>query len=174
MNFGNIALALALAAGMIALVTYYLWARGRTQLRESARLYTGAMALFVVLASVFQMVNILSRSFEYEYVAKFSDRSLPTLLLIATFWGGQAGSFLLWSLWSVLFGVVLMLGLRRSSWEPFVLTPYLLIALCITGIMWASGPFKMLDNPPADSVHRFYDHGWPIRVRNRGAVAARL
>ena len=150
MNVGNIALALALAAGVVALVTYFLWARGRTQLRETARLYTGAMALFVVLASAFQMVNILSHRFEYEYVAKFSDRSLPTLLLMATFWGGQAGSFLLWSLWSVLFGVVLMLGLRRSSWEPFVLTPYLLIALCITGIMWASGPFKMLDNPPAD------------------------
>ena len=30
MNFGNIALALALAAGLIALVPYYLWAPART------------------------------------------------------------------------------------------------------------------------------------------------
>ena len=150
MNLGNLALAVALTAGAIGFVSYLLWARGRASLRGTARLYTGIMALGVVVASLFQMGNILTHQFQYEYVAKFSDRSLPPLLLAATFWGGQAGSFLLWALWSVLFALILMLGLRRSSWEPFVLTPYLLIVLSITGIMWASGPFRMLAEPPTD------------------------
>lgn len=150
MNIGNIALALAFVAGLVALAAYFLWARGRAELRAPARFYTVVMALGIVVASAFQMTNILTHRFEYEYVAKFSDRSLPTLLLAATFWGGQAGSFLLWALWSALFALVLSFGLRRSSWEPFVLTPYLLITVCITGIMWASGPFRTLANPPDD------------------------
>ncbi len=150
MNLGNIALALAFASGVIALPVYFLWARGQSDLRGIARLFTAGMALWMVVASVFQMTNILTHQFQYEYVAKFSDRSLPTLLLAATFWGGQAGSFMLWALWSVLFALILMWGLRRSSWEPFVLTPYLLVTICVVGIMWASGPFRMLADPPAD------------------------
>lgn len=150
MNLGNIALAVALTSGMVALVTSFLWARGRAEFASIARTYTAILALSVTLASAFQMVNILTHQFQYEYVAKFSDRSLPLMLLAATFWGGQAGSFLLWALWSALFAVVLMVGLRRSSWAPYVLTPYLLITICIVGIMWASGPFRTLENPPAD------------------------
>ena len=150
MNLGNFALALAFASGLIALPLYFFWARGHVHLKRQARLFTGIMALSIFVASAFQMYNILAHQFQYEYVANFSDRQLPTLLLAATFWGGQSGSFMLWSLWSALFALILIIGLRRSSWEPYVLTPYLLIVSCIVGIMWASGPFRMLPQTPDD------------------------
>jgi cytochrome c-type biogenesis protein CcmF len=150
MNFGNLAIALGLASGIAALQAYFFWARGRTDFKGYARGFAIALAAGIVAASAFQLSNILTHQFEYEYVANFSDRALPTLLLFSTFWAGQAGSFLLWTLWSVLFGLFLMWALRRSSWEPFVLTPYLLITLCITAIMWASGPFTMLAETPPD------------------------
>jgi cytochrome c-type biogenesis protein CcmF len=150
MNFGNIVLLLSLTSGIAALQAYFFWARGHTDFKGYARGFTAGFAAGVVVASAFQMYNILTHQFQYEYVTNFSDRSLPTLLLASTFWGGQAGSFLLWALWSVLFGLILMWGLRRSSWEPFVLTPYVLVTLCITGIMWASGPFKLLPETPSD------------------------
>lgn len=150
MNFGNIALAIGLASGLAALQAYFFWARGRNELKGYARGFAAGLVAFVVMAGAFQMYNILTHQFQYEYVANFSDRSLPTLLLLSTFWGGQAGSFLLWAMCSVLFALILMWGLRRSSWEPFVLTPYLLVTLCITAITWASGPFKMLPETPAD------------------------
>lgn len=149
-NLGNIALALAMVSGATALPAYILWARGRDSLKAFARLTAVFMAFFVAVASAFQMYNILTHQFQYAYVTNFSDRALPKLLLAATFWGGQSGSFMLWSLWSVIFALVLMAGLRRSAWEPFVLAPYLLVAVCITGIMWASGPFKLLDSVPQD------------------------
>ena len=149
-NLGNIALALAMFCGIGALPSYFMWARGRAALRTQARLLTGLMALWVGVASAFQMYNILTHQFQYEYVTKFSDRALPTLLLATTFWGGQSGSFMLWALWSVIFALILMVGLRRSAWEPFVLAPYLLVTVCITGIMWASGPFTLLADVPQD------------------------
>ena len=150
MNIGNAALAVGFAAGLTALTTTFLWACGNGQLRRSARRATLVMALALVVASAFQMYNILTHQFQYEYVANFTDRSLPPLLLAATFWGGQSGSFMLWALWSTLFALILSYGLQRSDWEPFVLAPYLLVTVCVVGIMWASGPFRMLDNPPAD------------------------
>ncbi|HEY0603733.1 MAG TPA: cytochrome c biogenesis protein CcsA, partial [Herpetosiphonaceae bacterium] len=148
--FGNVALALGIAAGITALPSYVLWVRGNAALRRIARLFAVIMALGVFLASAFQMWNILTYQFQYEYITNFSDRSLPTLLLIASFWGGQSGSFLLWSTWSVLFALALIWGLRRSPWEPYVLTPYLLVALCILVITLASRPWKLLPETPVD------------------------
>ena len=150
MNLGNVALALAIAAGGVALAAYFLWARGQADLRGPARLWLYGMALGVFVASAFQMWNIVTHQFQYQYVTNFSDRSLPTLLLAASFWGGQSGSLLLWSLWSVIFGLVLIAGLRRSAWEPFVLTPYVLITLSITILTLAAQPFKLLAETPAD------------------------
>ena len=150
MNLGALVLALALASGSVALLAYFLYARGRSEVRTTARVYTAILTLCVVVASALQMRNILTHQFQFQYVTNFSDRSLPTLLLASTFWGGQSGSLLLWSLWSVLFGLVLIWGLRRSSWEPFVLTPYLLVVLCIVGLTVASMPFKLLALTPAD------------------------
>ncbi len=150
MNLGNMALAVALVCGIAALQAYFFWARGQQSFKPYARVLTGGLAAGVSVASAFQLINILTHQFQYEYVARFSDRSLPTLLLISTFWGGQAGSFLLWALWSVLFALLLMWGLRRSAWEPYVLAPYVLVTLSITAIMWASGPFRMLTEAPAD------------------------
>jgi cytochrome c-type biogenesis protein CcmF len=89
MNFGNAALAVGFAASLTALVTTFLWARGMAHLMTAARRATLVMALALVAASAFQMYNILTHQFQYEYVANFSDRSLPPLILAATFWGGE-------------------------------------------------------------------------------------
>jgi cytochrome c-type biogenesis protein CcmF len=150
MNLGNLSLVLALACGITALPAYFFWARGRVDWRGTARGFTYGLAGFVLLASAFQMFNILTHQFQYQYVTNFSDRSLPPLLLAATFWGGQSGSFLLWAAWSAVFGLFLIWGLRRSAWEPYVLTPYLLVTVCITAITLASDPFAMLAETPAD------------------------
>jgi len=150
MNLGNIALVLALVSGIGALQAYLCWACGWSGLEPFARTLSIGLAAGVCVASAFQIRNLLTHQFQYEYVTNFSDRSLPPLLLLSTFWGGQAGSFLLWATWSVLFGLVLIWGLRRSPWEPFVLAPYLLVAVCITAITWAAGPFKLLPETPAD------------------------
>jgi cytochrome c-type biogenesis protein CcmF len=152
MHVGNFLLSLALFNGVCAFGFYGYAALREPQATAVARLFTLAMTVFVGLASVLQWANILTHQFQYEYVTNFSDRALPTLLLFTTFWAGQAGSFLLWALWSSLFALVLVAGLRRSAWEPFVLTPYLLVVLCVTGITLAAGPFKTfpVDQIPAD------------------------
>jgi cytochrome c-type biogenesis protein CcmF len=152
MNVGHFVLAIALINGLAALGLYTYAAVRAPEFTRPARLFASSMTIFVVLASVLQWVNIMTHQFQFEYVRNFTDRALPDLLLFTTFWGGQAGSFLLWALMCSVFTLVLIWGLRRSAWEPFVLAPYLLVALCVTGITLAAGPFKMLPaaEVPAD------------------------
>jgi cytochrome c-type biogenesis protein CcmF len=152
MNVGNLLLIVALINGVGALSMYLVAALQAPEYRKPARLFASSMTLFVILASVLQWVNIMTHQFQYVYVRNFTDLQLPRLLLFTTFWGGQAGSFLLWALMCSLFSGVLIWGLRRSAWEPFVLAPYLLVALCVTGITLAAGPFMLLppDQVPAD------------------------
>jgi cytochrome c-type biogenesis protein CcmF len=150
MNFGNMALTVALIGGVMALLTYGAWGLGWSAYRTVARFYTALLALGVFAASAIQMYNIMTHQFQYVYVSSFSDRSLPPLLLASTFWGGQAGSLMLWTFGSTVFGLVLMAGLRRTAWEPYVLTPYMLVTLCITAITFASEPFKLNAQVPPD------------------------
>lgn len=152
MNLGDFLLAFALFNGLCGLGLYLYAALRDPQAQLPARIFTFSMALFVGFASIFQWVNIMTHQFQYTYITNFSDRALPKLLLFSTFWAGQAGSFLLWALMCSIFALVLMAGLRRSTWEPFVLAPYLLVVLCVTGITLAAGPFKTwpVDQIPAD------------------------
>ncbi len=107
MNVGHFVLALALINGLAALGLYIYAATCAPEYARPARLFAAAMTLFVVFASVLQWVNIMTHQFQYEYVRNFTDRALPDLLLFTTFWGGQAGSFMLWALMCSLFTLAL-------------------------------------------------------------------
>jgi cytochrome c-type biogenesis protein CcmF len=52
----------------------------------------------VLIASIGLWTAILTHDFSLKYVASFTSSNLPTVYLIAAFWGGQAGSLLFWTL----------------------------------------------------------------------------
>lgn len=51
---------------------------------------------------------ITNHLFEYHYAWKHSDLSLSPKYLLSCFWEGQEGSFLLWSFWHSVLGLVVM------------------------------------------------------------------
>lgn len=55
---------------------------------------------------------IASHLFEYHYAWEHSNRSLPTKYLLSCFWEGQQGSFLLWSFWHCVLGLIVMRSAR--------------------------------------------------------------
>ena len=61
-------------------------------------------ALGVITVSALFIIYIFQHRFEYDYIASYSSRDLPTALLITTFWAGQEGSFLLWALFTAIIG----------------------------------------------------------------------
>lgn len=51
---------------------------------------------------------ISNHLFEYQYAWEHSSRALPMKYLLSCFWEGQEGSFLLWSFWHAVLGIVVM------------------------------------------------------------------
>src|SRR5205085_6936792 len=75
----------------------------RRRLVDSARnaLFAGFGA--AVVAAIVLLNAFRTRDFSFAYVAEHSSKKLPFPYLYTAFWGGQAGSLLLWLL--VLTGV---------------------------------------------------------------------
>lgn len=137
-----------LLAGVLAL------RRDDPVLRAAAQRATRGWAAGIVLASAALLVALLTRDFSVRFVAETTDRALPLAYTISAFWGGHAGSLLLWAL--VLGAYALAAGptLRRMP----DLAPYVTLVLLATAafftvtLAFSSNPFALLRVPPPDGV----------------------
>ena len=121
---------------------------------------TEVISVFAIFAILFYIIH--NHLFEYHYAWKHSSRTLEFKYLLACFWEGQEGSFLLWSIWHCVLGLILIKTAKK--WEAPVMTVVSFVQLClatmIAGIYFfnwkmGSNPFILLrdsgvlDNAPA-------------------------
>ncbi|TCZ73984.1 cytochrome c biogenesis protein CcsA [Flaviaesturariibacter aridisoli] len=157
-RIGHFFVILSLVASLAATVTYFFAARRRgtpegDQWRRLARIFFAAEA-FSVLAIFGILFYIISNHlFEFKYAWQHSSRALEPKYLLSCFWEGQEGSFLLWSFWHCVLGLVLMR--KGRQWEAPVMTvvsfAQVLLATMIAGIHLfgmkiGSNPFVLLRN----------------------------
>jgi len=105
---GNILLTLALLTSIFSMVLYYLSYKGYTNTLKKARIGYYLSAVFVIAASIILLNAILTHQYQYKYIFDYSGKGLSTGLLISTFYAGQQGSFMLWTLFTAVVGVVLL------------------------------------------------------------------
>jgi cytochrome c-type biogenesis protein CcmF len=135
---------------LFAFVSMALYACSRRvePLRKWARwAFIGAFLMILAAEGVLQYALIAGR-YELQYVFSFSERALPLWYKIAGAWAGQEGSFLLWAIWTGLYGLLLMRTAGR--YEPWVMTVYAAIVLCLMGILAYQSPFAPVP-PPEDA-----------------------
>lgn len=113
--------------------------------------YTGAGA--IGLASAVLMHALLTHDFSLQYVASFSDRTMPLFYLIGAFWGGQAGSLLFWTS-TVATSMVACVYINRSSYQDFMPWVTAISMAVLSGLLlilvFASNPFEgfmIIDDP---------------------------
>jgi len=129
---------MALYARSVRVARWLKWARWA---------FIGAFLMILAAEGVLQYALIAGR-YELQYVFSFSERALPLWYKIAGAWAGQEGSFLLWAIWTGLYGLLLMRTAGR--YEPWVMTVYAAIVLCLMGILAYQSPFARVP-PPADA-----------------------
>ena len=105
---GNIFLTIALLASMFTSLMYYFTYKGYNNTLNKARIGYHAMSIMVIASSVMLLHAILTHQYQYKYVYEYSNSDLPIGLLISTFYAGQEGSFLLWTLFTIIIGLILM------------------------------------------------------------------
>lgn len=186
-QLGHFFVLLSFVAALGAMVSYFLSVQAGQNVRRA-----GAQALvtpaaqhwrrlgrifFVIHAfSVLAVFGILfylisNHYFEYKYVWQHSSLSLEAKYLLSCFWEGQEGSFLLWSIWHCVLGLIFMR--REKQWEAPVMAVFsfaqMLLATMLLGpsvFGWeiGSNPFVLLRNSGLlDNAPVFYDAAGTLR-----------
>ncbi len=166
-QLGHFFIILSLVASGVAAFAYFRSANASTSDNTDSwkRLARYAFVFQVIsVVAIFSLLFYLiyNHRFEYHYAWKHSSRSLEMKYLLAAIWEGQEGSFLLWSFWHALLGLVIIK--KKGKWEAPVMTvvsfAQLALATMVAGIYFlewkmGSNPFILLrdsgvlDNAPA-------------------------
>lgn len=125
---------------------------------ESNRWLVLARNSFIIhTASVFAIFTTLyyiitNHLFEYHYAWEHSSRALPAKYLLSCFWEGQQGSFLLWSIWHSVLGMIVMF--TAKGLESRAMTVISIVQACLAtvlfgfylpgGIQIGNSPFGLL------------------------------
>ncbi len=126
---GNIFLTIALLAGIFTTIMYYLTYKGFTNTINKARFGYHVMSVMVIVSSILLLNAILTHQYQYKYVYEYSNSDLPIGLLVSTFYAGQEGSFLLWTLFTVIIGLILLeYTAKRGDLEQRVMLIYSIIS----------------------------------------------
>ena len=106
-------------------------------------------ATFAGLAAGYLLYIILDNRFDYAYVFSYSSRELAWPYKISAFWAGQQGSFMLWLLFHVIFGLFLS---SRKGTPAGVMAIYSALQAILLMVLLVKSPFMMLSPPQADGV----------------------
>lgn len=118
MWLGRLLLWTAMAAALGAAFAYWQLERHESQgqgkrdgaegeMRRRAHLLfllTGGL-LMVSMAYLWWL--LMTQRYEVAYVHDYTNRALPSLYRFAAFWGGQAGTWMLWAFFTLLWGVLM-------------------------------------------------------------------
>ncbi len=166
-QLGHFFIVLSIVASLIATFAYFKSAQSKNDADASHWKKLARYAFLTEIISVFAIFGILfyiisNHLFEYKYAWQHSSRSLEVKYLLACFWEGQEGSFLLWSVWHCVLGAILIRTSKK--WEAPVMTVISFAQFCLAtmiagiyifGWRMGSNPFILLrdsgvlDNAPA-------------------------
>ena len=166
-QLGHLFILISFVASILATIAYFKSANSKTVedahgWKQFGRLCFGidVFSVFSVFALIFYIVA--THRFEYFYAWNHSEKTLSVKYLLSCIWEGQEGSFLLWTMWHCVLGLILMRTSKR--WEAPVMTVIsfaqaslatMIIGLYVFGAKVGSNPFLlmrelgMLDNAPA-------------------------
>ncbi|MEX2600553.1 MAG: cytochrome c biogenesis protein CcsA [Balneolaceae bacterium] len=151
--FGSLLVSAAFMAALFSMLFYGLYAgsdrKGYAKAADILWYTKGAALLAASAILIFLLVN---NRFEYFYVWNYTSLDLETMYLFSAFYGGQEGSFMLWTLFGFLVGT----GLIRWTRDPYKgpvmfvmgLTQFFLLSMLLGwdlfGLNIGASPFRTI------------------------------
>ncbi len=146
---GSVLIWIAFIAAILSAYFHFI-SETKKKILLQARISFAISVLGIISASVLLMLYILQHQFEYNYVASYSSRDLPTALLVAAFWAGQEGSFLLWAFFAAVIGIILQRYSRRAGMESEAMMVYSLVLAFLLLLIGVKSPFQYIWEASAD------------------------
>lgn len=154
-QLGHAAVILSFVASLLAFVSYafssFNKAEGSFSWRKLGRTAFWLHGVGVIGIIVMLFFIIYNHLYEYNYAWAHASRALPAKYIISAFWEGQEGSFLLWTFWHLVIGMVLIYSARH--WESPVMAVVslaqvalssMLLGVYVLGYKVGSSPFILL------------------------------
>ncbi len=132
-------------AGMLTATFGYVFAFFNSddkRFLKFARIGYHAGTISVILTAGYLMNMLLTHQFQYTYVWSYSSLQLPSALLVSTFYVGQEGSFMLWTMYTCIIGLMLMVYSRKHHYETSVMGIYSAIASFLILLAVVKNPFE--------------------------------
>lgn len=166
-QIGNFLAILSFVASLLATIAYFKATQShiptvQQSWKRIARVSFLAEIISVIGIFIALYFIISNHRFEYKYAWQHSNYQLPMQYILACFWEGQEGSFLLWSFWHCLLGGIIIL--REKKWEAPVMTTIsfmqFALATMVIGIYFfdfkiGSNPFVLMRNEGMLSPEQF-------------------
>ncbi|MEN8786462.1 MAG: cytochrome c biogenesis protein CcsA, partial [Flavobacteriales bacterium] len=138
-NFGYFLVFFSFVTAIFSALFYFFSFRNSNDLALSSQWKKAGRLSFRIhsigLLGVVTLLYVLiyGHFYEFHYVWKYSNDSMPLEYLISCFWGGQEGSFLLWMFWNVVIGNVLIK--KAKEWEASVMTIFVLSQVFLNSML---------------------------------------
>jgi cytochrome c-type biogenesis protein CcmF len=174
---GNGFTILSFVAALLSCVSFYLSFGNNVYIRLArAAFRVHALAVAGIIGTLFWM--LLNHYFEYQYVWQHSNTDMNMKYILSCFWEGQEGSFLLWTFWNVVLGLILMRQLRSGEWEVPVMTVFALVQVFLASMILGvyifdykigSNPFLLLrEHPDFSNLPFIQNPDYLAKLNGRG------
>src|SRR5690606_17129301 len=155
-HLGNGFVVLSFVAALLSCAAYFFSFKN-SEFVKLARVAFNLHALAVVGIAATLFFMLFNHYFEYQYVWQHSNTDMDMKYILSCFWEGQEGSFLLWTFWNVVLGLILKRQLKNGAWEIPVITVFALVQVFLASMILGiyvfdyrvgSNPFLLLREHP--------------------------
>ncbi len=115
MNTGTILILVSLVLSLVSLYFLARGAAGNAMAKTTARRLFYLSGISITFAVILLFFAFISHSFQLNYVYNYSSRDLPLAYLVAGFWAGQEGTFLLWVFILYILGFFIIRSMTATS-----------------------------------------------------------
>ncbi|MBN2572282.1 MAG: cytochrome c biogenesis protein CcsA, partial [Ignavibacteriales bacterium] len=109
---GNFFIIVAIVSCVLSIIFYYKSIQ-KEKFLLFARFSYYSLTFFTICASVYLLYLILTHQYQFNYVFEYSSNELTLGLLISSFFAGQEGSFLLWTLFASILGLFIIKSISK-------------------------------------------------------------
>ena len=147
-HIGNGFVVLSFVSALLACILFYISAKNKNHL-NFARLAFNLHSISVLGIAGTLFFMLFNHFFEYQYVWQHSNTDMDMKFILSCFWEGQEGSFLLWTFWNVVLGLILKKQLKDGLWEIPVMTIFALVQVFLASMLLGVYlfDFKIGSNP---------------------------
>ncbi|MBX3044329.1 MAG: cytochrome c biogenesis protein CcsA [Candidatus Kapabacteria bacterium] len=139
---GKVLIYMTVAFSGISVLAYlFSDKKGRDNLLKLGVFSYYAMTFTVVAACIYLLSNILAHNFQFTYIWEYSSTELHDYFLVASFYSGQQGSFMLWMLMLTIIGLVINYRTARYGYQSLSMGIFTSIIFFLAVILIFKSPF---------------------------------